>query len=75
MSGKFDPPSALMSSAEAQAWYESVRVRPADAVCPAGCPAEAHQPGVGVRDCICWWLEPCRACDAIIAVDRAGLIP
>lgn len=70
MKGPFDPPSALMTSAEAERWRKKVMVGPADAVCPAGCPKAAHEEGVGARDCVCWWLDECRACDAIIEVDN-----
>lgn len=72
MSRSFDPPSATMTEDQEARWLKRVLVKPADAVCPTGCPKAAHEPGVGVRDCVCWWLEPCRACDSIIEIDRLG---
>lgn len=73
MSRPFDPPRVNMTKEEEALWLKRVRVAPADAVCPAGCPKAAHEPGVAASDCVCWWVEPCRACDSIIEIDRLGI--
>lgn len=70
MSGKFDPPAVMMTLDQERRWLKRVLVAPADAVCPKGCPKAAHEEGIGSRDCVCWWLDECRACDAIIEVDN-----